>query len=56
METREKMTNFMTQVMSLITHNKSQTNDGMQRYYQAEYPRIEGERLYAEFLRSGRVR
>ena len=31
-------------------------NDGVRRFYQNEYPRAEGKRLYAEFLKTGRVR
>jgi len=31
-------------------------NDGVNRFYQNEYPRAEGKRLYAEFLKTGRIR
>lgn len=31
-------------------------NDSLNRYYQTEFPREEGRRLYAEYLRTGRIR
>lgn len=50
------MTNFLKQVVDCFGVSKLTDDSGVKRYYQTEYGRIEGQRLYSEFLRNGRVR
>ncbi len=50
------MTNFLKQFADCLSRKVPNENSGMARYYQTEYGRDEGKRLYSEFIRNGRVR
>jgi len=50
------MTNFLKQVVDCFGASKLTDDCGVKRYYQTEYGRNEGQRLYSEYLRNGRVR
>ena len=55
MEIYKKMTNFFNQVVKSLKITNTKDNPGMYRYYMNEYGK-DGARLYAEFLKTGRVR
>ena len=48
------MTNFFNQVIKSLKITNKKNNAGMHRYYMNEYGK-DGARLYAEFLKTGRV-
>jgi hypothetical protein len=50
------MTNFFKLMADCLSRNIPNDNSGMSRYYQTEFGRAEGKRLYSEFIRNGRVR
>ena len=51
----KKMTNFFNQVVKSLKITNTKDNPGMYRYYMNEYGK-DGARLYAEFLKTGRIR
>lgn len=50
------MTDFFKLLVDCLSRNVAEQNAGMARYYQTEFGRDEGKRLYSEFVRNGRVR
>jgi len=50
------MTNFFKQFVDCLAVKVQNHDSGMARYYQTEFGRDEGKRLYSEFIRNGRVR
>ena len=52
---KTKMTNFFRGIVNRLAASSNNYNNDMYRYYKNEYGK-DGARLYAEFLKTGRVR
>ena len=50
------MTNFFKLFVDSLANKVQDHDSGVARYYQTEFGRAEGKRLYSEFIRNGRIR